>query len=303
MLVGMIRDREVSLISRFSQTVKLEVSTDGILAEGSKHRLIRALAQCHKLIKKHRIRRYRCVGTAACRAIHDSEEFTREIKRKTGIALEIISPKEEIRLAAIGAKSIFDAQTSIKFVFDIGGGSSDMGAFEYDRTTGNLRCIAHASLPYGILTTSQISNQSIKDAILRLAQDITSSVLTQCNIPASQMQVISTSGPLATIVTLSRGLRGYHGPHIHGYSISYPDALHWIAQLQQIPREQFSNDYGISHGLIAGLPILRGILDALQTEVYISNAGLRHGMLSELLTQTKKHKLQGNSDNLNQPDR
>lgn len=285
MLIGINKDGQTSLLSRFSQTVKLEVSSDGTLAEPSKHRLIKALLQCHALIKQHRINRYRCVGTAACRAIIEHESFTREIKRKTGITLEIISPREEIRLAALGAKNIFDENKRIKFIFDIGGGSSDIGAFEYNKTNNSLRCIACASLPYGILTTTQNANASIKDTITR----ITSDIIEQCGVSHSEIQTISTSGPLATIVTLNKGLKGYHGPHIHGYSISYPDAVHWIARLQEVSPEQFSTNYGILPGIIAGLPILHGIMDALKTNAYISSTGVRHGMLSELLT-LRKHR-------------
>jgi exopolyphosphatase/guanosine-5'-triphosphate,3'-diphosphate pyrophosphatase len=277
------------IVSRFSQTVKLNVSASGVLSTLAKERLMKSLMQCYNLICKYHVRRYRCVGTAACRALKNPESFIKEVKENTGINLEIISPREEIELACIGAVSVFSPK-KLKFIFDIGGGSTEIGVFIHDNSSFP-KCIACSSLPYGILTLNPMATIDVKDAFTRHVYDVATSMLAQCKTydTYAEMQVITTSGPLATIVTLDSGLRGYHGPHIHGFSISRHDILHWIDKIERMGSEEFSKTYNISSAMVSGLPILRGIVEAVKAPVYISNTGVRDGIMKCIIADSLRY--------------
>jgi exopolyphosphatase/pppGpp-phosphohydrolase len=201
--------------------------------------------------------------------------------------LEIITPREEIELAALGAMSVFAKNTKVKFIFDIGGGSTEFGIFVY--TNHAPKCVAFASLPYGILTLNPFatpdSKKTFSDHVRTVVQDMFSGCSVAHNI--NSVQAITTSGPLATIVTLNEGLTGYHGPNIHGLNMQYYTILHWIDKIEQMGSEEFSRAYGISNAMMSGLSILRGIVEATKIPIYISNTGVRDGILKSLFTERR----------------
>lgn len=278
------------VVSRWSQTIRLQVSPAGQLLEESKARLFKSLVQCNELMSKFNVKQYKCVGTAACRAIKNQEQFVAEVKEKTGVDLQIISPRSEIRFACIGASSVFSKKkSSAKLVFDIGGGSTDIGLFYYRRTL-SPQCIGHLSVPHGILTPDRNSEQESK--ITNHLTQIVTKLLKQAKIdnPEKDLQVISTSGPLTSIVTLHKGLRGYHGHQIHGSSITAQEALDWIQTLTDTPKEDFLTKYGISAEITNGFAMLAGIIRALPPgiEISVSSTGVRHGVLQCIVNWIKR---------------
>lgn len=290
MLIGTLERRKRRIVSKFSQTVRLSVTPNGVLTPPSKNRLFKSLIHCNSILIKNHVSPFysKCVGTAACRAIRDSANFVKEVKHHTGIDVDIISPREEIELACIGSMSLFAKQkhSQFKLIFDMGGGSTDFGIFIDQPNSAFPKCLACASLPYGILSwrNAYMHNPSTRDAVTHHTQDVVANLISECNIsnPTHEMQMISTSGPLATIVTLNEGLKGYHGPRLHGFSISHQDTLHWIAKLEKINLER--EDEKDTQGTITTvLPVLRGVMNAIQTKAYISNTGVRYGLLRKLL--------------------
>jgi exopolyphosphatase/guanosine-5'-triphosphate,3'-diphosphate pyrophosphatase len=48
------------------------------------------------------------------------------VRRETGIALEIIPPEEEARLAVLGCHRLLEPGDGPALIFDIGGGSTEL---------------------------------------------------------------------------------------------------------------------------------------------------------------------------------
>ena len=61
----------------------------------------RRCASASKKIDQHGVRRMRLVATEACRRARNARDFIRQVRRETGLQLEIIAPEEEARLAVI----------------------------------------------------------------------------------------------------------------------------------------------------------------------------------------------------------
>ena len=89
-------------------------------------RTIQALRICQKKIEKHDVRRMRLVATEACRRARNARDFIRQVRRETGLALEIIAPEEEARLAVISCAPLVSKRTEQLLVVDIGGGSTEL---------------------------------------------------------------------------------------------------------------------------------------------------------------------------------
>lgn len=66
------------------------------------------------------------VATASVREAENADEFVREIERRTGIRVDVLSSIEEARLIGIAAAQFFSADEESLFNIDIGGGSTEL---------------------------------------------------------------------------------------------------------------------------------------------------------------------------------
>ena len=89
-------------------------------------RTIQALRICQQKLKRNKVKRMRLIATEACRRAKNSREFIRQVKRETGLTLEIIQPEEEARLAVISCAPLVSTKTEQLLVVDIGGGSTEL---------------------------------------------------------------------------------------------------------------------------------------------------------------------------------
>lgn len=283
MLVGVCEKIEHSLsvrvVSRFSQTVRINVKDDGTISAKTLERIIKALSYCESLLKKFNVSKYICVGTAACRLIKDKDHFLSLITKKTNIKINIINPKKEIIFSAYGASVIFNHNFYYKLIFDIGGGSTEIGLFTGDNIA-NIICVNYISLPYGVLNL-QTDNKSI-ELIVKELQAGLYTLLKDLDLKNNKIQVIGTSGPLSAIVTLSLGLKGYHGPQMHGLFIDHETVNYWINKIDDNGFDEFCQQYGVSYPTIVSIPLLKIISNTVKTSMYVSNTGVRNGILNYL---------------------
>src|SRR3546814_16237886 len=89
-------------------------------------RTIEALKVCAGKIRRRGVTHVRAVATEACRRAANCEAFLDEVRRETGIELEIISQNEEAAQAICGCAPLIDPDIPDILVFDIGGGSTEI---------------------------------------------------------------------------------------------------------------------------------------------------------------------------------
>ena len=58
---------------------------------------MQALRICQKKIEQHGVKRMRLVATEACRRAKNAREFMKQVRRETGLQVEIIAAEEEAR--------------------------------------------------------------------------------------------------------------------------------------------------------------------------------------------------------------
>jgi exopolyphosphatase/guanosine-5'-triphosphate,3'-diphosphate pyrophosphatase len=116
------------VIESFSRIVRLGegLSATRRLAPRAMGRAIDALRICAGRLSRYPGLRVRAVATEACRQAVNGREFVARVGRETGLSLEIISAEEEARLALSGCASLLDDSAPHAFVFDIGGGSTEL---------------------------------------------------------------------------------------------------------------------------------------------------------------------------------
>ena len=135
-----------TVLDAFSRIVRLGegLSSSGKLSQESMDRAVEALAVCADKLRRRHVTLARSVATEACRRAVNGREFVARVKRETGIALEIISPQEEARLAVLGCHKLLEPGDGPALIFDIGGGSTELVLVEQGETAS-----AHPRLVVG----------------------------------------------------------------------------------------------------------------------------------------------------------
>ena len=116
------------VVDAFSRIVRLGegLAASGVLSEAAMARTLDALKVCADKIAAHRVAGARSIATEACRRATNCAEFMARVASETGIALEIITAKEEARLVVAGCAPLLDPRIPYALVFDIGGGSTEL---------------------------------------------------------------------------------------------------------------------------------------------------------------------------------
>ncbi|MEM6728841.1 MAG: Ppx/GppA family phosphatase, partial [Pseudomonadota bacterium] len=101
MLVARPSGDGFEVVDSFSKAVQLGQGLEitGRLSRSSMGKTVQAMRICKQKLKKHNVGRMRLVATEACRRAKNARDFVRFVQRETGLALEIIAPKDEARYA------------------------------------------------------------------------------------------------------------------------------------------------------------------------------------------------------------
>ena len=117
---------------------------------------LKTLARFTSLARQMPVERFKMVATAAVREASDGPEFAREVERRFGYPVEILSGEEEARLGAVG---ILGGVRDADGLFgDLGGGSLDLVLLE------NGQFKKSATVPLGHLRLAEDSGGSMNAA-------------------------------------------------------------------------------------------------------------------------------------------
>ena len=128
MLIAQPKGSQFHVVDSFSKSVQLGqgLENSGKLSRASMARTINALRICRQKLARHQVTRMRLVATEACRRARNGAAFLAQVRRETGLTLEIIQPEEEARLAVISCAPLVSIRTEQLLVVDIGGGSTEL---------------------------------------------------------------------------------------------------------------------------------------------------------------------------------
>ena len=92
------------VLDAFSKIIYLGSGLEktGVLSEKAIVRAVEALQVCATKLSYHKVQHTRMITTAPARMAKNGQEFVAQIDAQTGLKLEIVSPEQEARLAAIG---------------------------------------------------------------------------------------------------------------------------------------------------------------------------------------------------------
>ena len=287
------------VIETFSKVTRLGegIIQNNELSKSAIKRTTAALKVCSGIINEYSpIKGHRYVATAACRRAKNVNEFVDKVKKETGISLEIISSKEEARLAAVGCIPLLHRDIQRMLVFDIGGGSTEISLARVT-SSGNTFIEGFVSLPYGVVTISEAFPS--KD-MTTLAYDTiierTHSLLADFNdrfgiceaIKNHDIQVVGTSGTVTVIGAVHLNLTRYNRSAVDGIAITRQDVERVINKIKRMGDEGRKKHPCIgaqkADMTMSGCAIVEALLSFWPvSEITIADRGIREGILLDMM--------------------
>ncbi len=293
-----------TVVDAFSRVVRLGegLTSTGRMSDEAMDRAVEALAVCADKLKKRNVVLARSVATEACRQAVNGAQFIERVKRETGIHLDIISPKEEARLAVMGCHALLEAGDGPALIFDIGGGSTELVLVSTDGVVPEI--LDWVSVPWGVVSLTESGDFDQEDAEARLAgyaemrRKVTASFAEfAARLPAEQgdRRLLGTSGTVTTLASVHLKLRSYDRSAVDGLHLP-TDAMRTISrELASQPPAGRAAYPTIGNEradlVVAGCAILEAIIDIWPGErLGIADRGIREGILRALMASDAKRR-------------
>jgi exopolyphosphatase/guanosine-5'-triphosphate,3'-diphosphate pyrophosphatase len=293
-----------AVIDAFSRIVRLGegLATSGRLSDAAVERTIAALRVCADKLKRRNVTLSHAVATEACRQAANGNEFIARVLKETGIRLEIISAREEARLAVLGCHALLEPGDGPALIFDIGGGSTELVLIESAATGlgGTPRVLDWHSSPWGVVSlteTAGVDAAASDDPAARAAayarmREIAAESFAAfaARLPRDVVapRLLGTSGTVTTLGSVYLGLPHYDRAQVDGLVVP-ADAMRRISQdlaHKSIGERGQVPCIGPERAdlVVAGCAILETILDLWPAErLGIADRGIREGILRRLM--------------------
>ncbi|WP_448585177.1 Ppx/GppA phosphatase family protein [Thermaurantiacus sp.] len=300
------------VVDAFSRVVRLGegLIETGRLSEAAMDRAIAALAVCAEKLSRRPLVEVRSVATEACRRAENGAAFVARVYAETGLALDVISPSEEARLAVLGCQTLIDNDARQTLVFDIGGGSTEVVLLERagddprawrrlaDAGLGDeLRMRGWVSIPWGVVSLAETERgdpgtvTGRLEAFFRMKGRVVRHLAELRRVADRNLQLLGASGTVTTLASLLLGQAHYNRRQVDG-SWSDSDRLrdlgHRLAALSPAERSAVP---GIGRDradlVVAGAAILEALLDVSRApRIRVADRGLREGILRSMLARS-----------------
>jgi exopolyphosphatase / guanosine-5'-triphosphate,3'-diphosphate pyrophosphatase len=304
LLIARAGGDDFTVVDAFSRVVRLGegLTTTGKMSDEAMDRAVEALSVCAEKLKKRNVVLARSVATEACRQALNGVEFIERVKRETGIHLDIISPKEEARLAVMGCHALLEAGEGPAMIFDIGGGSTELVLVSTDGVVPEI--LDWVSVPWGVvsLTESERREDEGPDALADVYEAMREKVAASFADFAERLpkdggdhRLLGTSGTVTTLASVYLKLQSYDRRAVDGLHLP-TSAMRGISRelaSRSIKRRAEFPTIGHERAdlVVAGCAILEAIFDIWPGErLGVADRGIREGILRALMASDAKRR-------------
>ncbi|WP_171099123.1 MULTISPECIES: Ppx/GppA phosphatase family protein [unclassified Ruegeria] len=314
MLIAQPKGSGFHVVDSFSKSVQLGAGLErtGRLSRASMSRTVQALRICQQKLKRNKVKRMRLIATEACRRAKNSRDFIRQVKRETGLTLEIIQPEEEARLAVISCAPLVSTKTEQLLVVDIGGGSTELVWIDIssvprrDRPAAIMRLhngfhtaespfpaakvVDWISVPLGVATLRD-QFHDVEDDAARFAlmswffeENLADFAPYKDEQTRDGFQIVGTSGTVTTVAASHLGLKRYDRTKVDGLRMTSDQIDKVIRGYLELGPQGRRRDPRIGDDrqalIMSGSAILQALLRCWPTDrLSVADRGLREGLL------------------------
>jgi exopolyphosphatase/guanosine-5'-triphosphate,3'-diphosphate pyrophosphatase len=300
LLVARPAEEGFVVVDAFSRVVRLGegLAANGRISETAIDRALSALSVCADKLRRRRVSIARSVATEACRRAANGREFVERVYQETGIALDIIPPEEEARLAMLGCHRLLEPGDGPALIFDIGGGSTELILVDTDGG-GTPRIMSWWSAPWGVVSLTESEGRQFKDADERLAGYVRmrervrhafSRFAEMLPKERENIRLMGTSGTVTTLASVHLALPSYDRRAVDGLMVP-SDAMREISTtLSRMSLDERGQLACIGPEradlVVAGCAILEAILDIWPAQTLgVADRGIREGILRSLMAR------------------
>lgn len=297
------------VVDAFSRVVRLGegLAQAGKLSQEAMDRALGALHICADKLKRRNVHLARSVATEACRRASNGMEFIDRVRRETGIHFDVISAREEARLAVLGCHILLEPGMGPALIFDIGGGSTELVLIESGPAVP--RILDWISVPWGVVSLTESfgeegGGESPADQAGRLARyERMCDAVRGSFAPFAErvadtrgavdviggLRLLGTSGTVTTLASLHLDLPQYDRRAVDGLIVPAQSMRGISARLSAMSpakrRELPCIGRERADLVVAGCAILETILDLWPAErLGVADRGIREGILRSLIT-------------------
>jgi exopolyphosphatase/guanosine-5'-triphosphate,3'-diphosphate pyrophosphatase len=314
MLIAQPKGNQFHVVDSFSKSVQLGSGLErtGRLSRASMGRTVQALRICQQKLKRHKVTRMRLVATEACRRAVNARDFIRQVKRETGLSLEIIQTEEEARLAVISCAPLVSTKTEQLLVVDIGGGSTELvwidlssvphrdrpraimrlhsGFSGADNPFPAAKVVDWISVPLGVATLRDqfrdVEDDSARFALMSwfFEENLAEFAPYKDEQTREGFQIVGTSGTVTTVAASHLGLKRYDRTKVDGLRMTSDQIDHVIRDYLRLGPAGRRRDPRIGQDrqalIMSGSAILQALLRCWPTDrLSVADRGLREGLL------------------------
>jgi exopolyphosphatase/guanosine-5'-triphosphate,3'-diphosphate pyrophosphatase len=288
-----------TVIDAFSRIVRLGegLSRSGALSQDAMDRAVGALSVCADKLRRRNVSLSRSVATEACRRATNGDEFAERVRTETGIALDIIEPQEEARLAVLGCHKLLEPGDGPALIFDIGGGSTELVLI--DQADGTTKIRAWWSAPWGVVSLTESEGREALEGPDRIkaykrmrerARRSFANFATMLPDERQGIRLLGTSGTVTTLASVHLALPSYDRKAVDGLHVP-------IEAMQKISATIAAMDYDERSSLpcigneradlvVAGCAILEAIIEIWPAKnLGVADRGIREGILRSLMAR------------------
>lgn len=258
---------------------------EGISA-AARDRTIAALSGFAEEIRRHGVSTVRAIATSAVRDAVNGPDFCRDVRRRTGIELEVIDGHQEGVLTLRGVKGGIDPTIRQLLVFDIGGGST-----EYTLADGD-NLLFTTSLPLGVvrLTEGKADACQMQEKIRRELDKLESELRRRHLLPLPDgATLVGTAGTATTLAAISQKLTVYDYRLVNNYLLQMDEIVAIYEMLKPLSLAERLAVPGLEPGredlIIAGILLTLASMERLGfSTCRVSDFGLLEGVLLSLIS-------------------
>jgi exopolyphosphatase/guanosine-5'-triphosphate,3'-diphosphate pyrophosphatase len=253
------------------------VATTGKLPKGGMEKALAALRRFRVMNDLLGVKELHVLATAAARDASNGAEFLEAAAQAIGAPVSLLSGAREAELSALGVVSGINKPDGV--VGDLGGGSLEL----IDVKGAQLG--KGATLPLGGLTLIDASNNSSRAAVKIAREALAHSGIIE---RLAGRTFYAVGGTWRALAKLHMSQRNYPLTVMHGYVIPARDAADFAGVVERVNTDALMSIGSVSSGrrplLPYGAVVLEEIIRRAQPkEVMISTAGVREGLLYEML--------------------
>ncbi len=260
----------------------------GFISDAARRRALEALQRMAKISAGLNAEVAAVVATSAVRKALNGRDFVAEVKRTTGLDIDVISGEQEADLAILSVQHNFDMDQQRFGMADIGGGSVEIV------TASGRHVEAVCSLELGavFLTEKFIhSDPPSQEELKKLRKHVRKALKQQGigeGLPVSCL--IGSGGTMTNIGSMVMAMRGEQYGTVHRYEVIHSEVIHLLAMLSRKSQKERQAIPGLNPEradiILAGMTLTDEMMRRMRTnQLRINAQGIREGLILRSLQE------------------